>query len=144
VITSLNNLAKELARRGQTAEARRLYRQGLEALDGRPSILWVALHNNLAWLEWRAGRSPEAMEQLGAAVRLAGEALGDHHPKRGVLLKNLAVLEEGLGEKDLAEAHYREALEILESTWGKEDPRSRDCRLTLETFLQEKQEAQGG
>ncbi len=139
LITSCNNLAKELARRGETSEARRLYQQGLDASAGRASILAVALHNNLAWLEWQTGRSPEAMEQLGEAVRLAGEGLGERHPKRGMLLKNLAVLEDELGKKEAAEAHYREALEILEATWGKEDPRSQDCRLTLEVFLKEQQ-----
>ncbi|MFN9569072.1 MAG: tetratricopeptide repeat protein, partial [Cyanobacteriota bacterium] len=76
--------------------------------------------------------------ELQEAVRQAELALGERHPRRGELLKNLGVVAELLGHQDAAEQHYRQALELVSEAWGPEDPRSQECRLTLEAFLAEK------
>ncbi|MFM7549133.1 MAG: tetratricopeptide repeat protein, partial [Cyanobacteriota bacterium] len=85
------------------------------------------------------GRAEEALAELEEAVRLAGLAMGERHPRRGELLKNLGIVAEQLGHREEAEQHYRQALELVSEAWGPEDPRSQECRLTLEAFLAEQQ-----
>jgi tetratricopeptide (TPR) repeat protein len=139
VQVSRNNLARNLARQGRIPEAQALYRQALEALRDDPCEVAMALHNNLASLAMAQDRREEALTELREAVRLAVQALGEHHPRRGELLQNLAIVEELLGHRPAAETHYRLALDLMLQAWGPEDPRSEECQLTLEAFLAEHQ-----
>ncbi|MFN6354031.1 MAG: tetratricopeptide repeat protein [Cyanobacteriota bacterium] len=135
---SRNNLARTLAALGRRPEAEALYRQSLTALEEEPCEVSMAVHNNLASLAMAEGQLEEALAELQEAVRQAELALGERHPRRGELLKNLGVVAELLGHQDAAEQHYRQALELVSEAWGPEDPRSQECRLTLEAFLAEK------
>ncbi|MFM7512949.1 MAG: tetratricopeptide repeat protein, partial [Cyanobium sp.] len=137
VQVSRNNLARHLARIGRESEARALYGQALEALGEEPCEVGMAVHNNLAFLAMAADQPEEALAELREAVRLAELALGEHHPRRGQLLQNLAIVEEQRGLPCDAEAHYRLALTLLRQAWGEEDPRTRECQQTLEAFLAE-------
>ena len=130
--------------------SRRLVQQGALAsvLQGRAPELLVERGLAAGFrLSWEQLEEPERemalclgeLAQAPVPWALLGRGPGGTPSQGGVLLKNLAVHEDGLGEKEAAEAQYREALEILEASWGREDPRSRDCRLTLEVFLQEQQ-----
>jgi tetratricopeptide (TPR) repeat protein len=139
VQVSRNNLARNLARQGRFSEAKALYRRALEALRDDPCELGMAVHNNLAFLAMEQGRREEAFSELREAERLAEMALGEHHPRRGELLQHLAIVEEQLGHHRDAEAHYREALHLMDQTWGAEDPRTQECQLTLKAFLDEHQ-----
>jgi len=139
VQVSRNNLARTLAAMGRRPEAEALYRQTLEALGEEPSEVSMAVHNNLASLAMAEGRAEQALAELQEAVRQAGPAMGERHPRRGELLKNLGVVAEQLGHRDAAEQHYRQALELVSEAWGPEDPRSQECRLTLEEFLAEQE-----
>jgi tetratricopeptide (TPR) repeat protein len=139
VQVSRNNLARTLTALGRFAEAKALYQQALSSLGEEPCEVGMAVHNNLASLAMGEGRAEEAFAELEEAVRLAGLAMGERHPRRGELLKNLAVVAEQLGHREEAEQHYRQALELVSEAWGPEDPRSQDCRLTLEAFLAEQQ-----
>jgi tetratricopeptide (TPR) repeat protein len=138
VQVSRNNLARNLASRGRLSEAQALYRQALEVLRDDPCEVGMAVHNNLAVLAMNQERREDALSELQEAVRLARLALGEHHPRRGELLQNLAFVEEELDQHEKAEAHYREALGLMRQTWGAEDPRSQECQLTLEAFLKER------
>jgi len=138
VQVSRNNLARTLARLGRGAEARALYQQVLAALDQECEV-GMAAHNNLAFLAMAEGRAQEALAELEEAVRLAALAMGERHPRRGELLKNLGVVAEQLGFSDAAETHYRQALELVSEAWGPQDPRSQECLLTLEAFLAEQE-----
>jgi tetratricopeptide (TPR) repeat protein len=138
VQVSRNNLARNLASRGRLSEAQALYRQALEALRDDPCEVGMAVHNNLAVLAMNQERREDALSELQEAVRLAKLALGEHHPRRGELLQNLAFVEEQLEQHEKAEAHYREALGLMRQTWGAEDPRSQECQLTLEAYLKER------
>jgi tetratricopeptide (TPR) repeat protein len=135
---SRNNLARTLAAMGRGAEAKELYHQALQAQDDDPGEVGMAVHNNLARLAMEEGREEEALAELREAVRQAALAMGERHPRRGELLKNLAVVEERLGHPQEAEDHYRQALELVTEAWGPNDPRAEECRLTLEAFLAEK------
>ena len=137
VQVSRNNLARNLARRGRLSEAEELYQRALEALRDDPCEVGMAVHNNLASLAMAQGRLEEALSELQEAVRLAELALGEHHPRRGELLKNVAIVAEQLGNHREAETNYRLAAELVTAAWGTEDPRSQDCQLTLEAFLAE-------
>jgi tetratricopeptide (TPR) repeat protein len=137
VQVSRNNLARNLARRGRLSEAEELYQRALEALRNDPCEVGMAVHNNLASLAMAQGRLEEALTELQEAVRLAELALGEHHPRRGELLKNVAIVAEQLGNHREAETNYRLAAELVTAAWGTEDPRSQDCQLTLEAFLAE-------
>lgn len=139
VQVSRNNLARHLASLGRVAEAQALYRRALEALGEEPCEVGMAVHNNLAVIAMEQGQPDEALEELRRAVRLAEQALGEHHPRRGELLQNQAYVEEQRGLDRDAEAHYREALELMRTTWGEEDPRSQECQETLKAFLAEHQ-----
>ena len=139
VQVSRNNLARHLASLGRVAEAQALYRRALEALGEEPCEVGMAVHNNLAFIAMEQGQPDEAQAELRQAVRLAEQALGEHHPRRGELLQNLAYVEEQRGLCQDAEAHYREALELMRATWGEEDPRSQECQETLKAFLAEHQ-----
>ena len=139
VQVSRNNLARHLAHRGGLPEAEALYRRALEALQDDPCEVSMAVHNNLASLAMSQDRLEEALAELREAVRLAELALGEQHPRRGELLKNLAIVAEQLGYHREAEASYRLAAELVSAAWGPEDPRSQDCQLTLEAFLADHQ-----
>jgi tetratricopeptide (TPR) repeat protein len=135
---SRNNLARTLAGQGRLAEAEALYRTVLAALADDPCEVGMAVHNNMAFLAMAQGLLEHAFAELMEAVHLAEQSLGERHPRRGELLKNLAIVAEQLGQHQEAEAYYREALELVSAAWGPEDPRSQDCQLTLEAFLAEK------
>jgi tetratricopeptide (TPR) repeat protein len=135
VQVSRNNLARSLAAIGERQEAEALYRQTLEALGEEPSEVSMAVQNNLAFLAMAEGKPQEALARLQEAVRISALAMGERHPRRGQLLKNLAIVAEQLGLLQKAEAHYQEALMVLQEAWGADDPRSQECRLTLEAFL---------
>ena len=139
VQVSRNNLARTLAAMGRHPEAKALYRQTLEALGEEPNEVSMAVHNNLASLAMAEGRAEEALVELEEAVRLAALAMGERHSRRGELLKNLGVVAEQVGRLEEAEAHYRKALELVGEAWGPGDPRSQECRLTLEAFLAERE-----
>ncbi len=130
-----NNLARHLARQGRVAEATALYRRALEALREEPCEVAMAVHNNLAFIAMDQGRPDEALAELREAVRVAVRALGEHHPRRGELLRNLAYVEEHRGLLRDAEAHYRQAFALMRAAWGEEDPRSQESQLTLKAFL---------
>jgi tetratricopeptide (TPR) repeat protein len=136
---SRNNLARTLAALGRPAEAKALYQQALSSLGVDPCEVGMAVHNNLASLAMAEGRAEEALQELEEAVRLAGLAMGERHPRRGEMLKNLGVVAEQLGHRNAAEQNYRQALELVEEAWGPEDPRIQECRLTLEAFLGEQE-----
>ena len=136
VVASLNNLGKDLVRRGERGEALQLFEQGLLAAGARASQVTLALRNNLAWLHHLAGRPAEAMEHQRLAAFDAEAALGEDHPDRGQALMNLAVLEDQAGLDGEAESHYRQALAILEGAWGADDLRSQACS-DVETLEEE-------
>jgi tetratricopeptide (TPR) repeat protein len=138
VQVSRNNLARNLASRGRLSEAQALYRQALGVLRDDPCEVGMAVHNNLAVLAMKQERREDALSELQEAVQLAKLVLGEHHPRRGELLQNLAFVEEQLDQHEKAEAHYREALGLMRQTWGAEDPRSQECQLTLEAYLKER------
>ena len=134
---SRNNLARNLAAEGRGEEAEALYHQVLRALGEEACEVAVAAHNNLASLALGEERLEEAHAELREAVRLAAKALGESHPLRGVLLRNLGIVAEKLGRLKEAEEHYSKAVELVTAAWGTEDPRSQDCRLTWEAFRAE-------
>ncbi|MFM7634712.1 MAG: tetratricopeptide repeat protein [Cyanobacteriota bacterium] len=138
VIISRNNLGLVLAAQDRTGEAAAQYHRALADTGDRISILSLTLHNNLAGVLRREGATAEALHQLQHAASLTEQVLGPVHPDRGVLLLNLAVLEDEGARHRSAEAHYRQALTILEANWGADDPRSREAGLALETFMNER------
>ena len=97
----------------------------------------VALHNNRGALAALQGQTAVALAELEQALRLSALVLGDRHPRRGMMLFNLAVLSEREGDRPAALAHYGLALELVREAWGEEHPQSREFRLVLEAVLAE-------
>lgn len=131
-----NSLASTLASQGRWEEAADLFHQALARLGDEPCEVAMAVRNNLASLAWMEGRLGEALTELVEAVRLATLAMGTQHPKRGVLLLNLGILEEELGDEVAAERHLGEALEVMTAAWGPEDPHCRECQRVLADLLE--------
>ena len=67
-------------------------------------------------------RLDEAMVAFRRALALADRAVGPDHPKKGVLLSNLAGVEEELGHYDEAIALLNDALRIITATRGPQHP----------------------
>jgi TIR domain/Tetratricopeptide repeat len=133
------NLALALGRLGEVAEAETLYGQVLAVLDSDLCEVAVTARNNLAALAERAGQLDKAHALLAEAVELAGRALGDAHPRRGLMFMSLGILAERRGCPEEAETHYRTAAAMVTAAWGPDHPRSQDCRLTLDAFLATKE-----
>jgi tetratricopeptide (TPR) repeat protein len=134
---SRNNLGRWLVRQGQFAEAEQLYNAALAALADEPCEVAVALHNNRGALADRQGRQAEALAELEQAVKLAALVLGERHPRRAMMLYNLAVLSEREGVPTAALDHYSLALELVRDAWGEEHPQSKEIREVLEAVLAE-------
>ncbi|MFN7898769.1 MAG: tetratricopeptide repeat protein [Synechococcaceae cyanobacterium] len=142
---SRNNLAMSLRRLGRAAEAEALYRQVLAALHGdrfeettleqAPCEVSVTARHNLSFLAEDADQLERAHGLRKQAVALAAVALGEDHPRRGLMLMSLGVVAEKLGRLAEAERHFRQAVQLTATAWGPDHPRSQDCRLTLEAFL---------
>ncbi len=140
---SRNNLAMSLRKLGRATkeemlylqEAEKLYSQVLEALQGDPCEVSVMARYNLSFVAYDAGQLERAYDLREQAVALAVRALGEDHPKRGLMLMSLGVVAEKLGRREEAEAHYRRAAQLTEVAWGADHPHSQNCRLTLEAFL---------
>jgi tetratricopeptide (TPR) repeat protein len=142
---SRNNLAMCLRKLGRAAEAEALYLKVLATLHGdlgeataletAPCEVSVTARNNLSFLAEDAGELERAHGLRKEAVALAALALGEDHPRRGLMLMSLGVVAEKLGRLAEAKDHYRRAVQLTEAAWGPDHPRSQDCRLTLEAFL---------
>lgn len=137
VAISRNNLGRWLVRQGRPAEAEPLYRDALAALAQAPCEVAVAVHNNRASLALQLEQPSVALAELQEAERLAALVLGERHPRRGLLLFNLAVVTERNGDRTQAERHYRLALELVREAWGHDHPCSQEYQLVLEAFLAE-------
>jgi tetratricopeptide (TPR) repeat protein len=137
VAISRNNLGRWLVRQGRPAEAEPLYREALAGLAEAPCEVAVAVHNNRGTLAQQLEQPAVALAELQEAERLAAQVLGERHPRRGLLLFNLAVVTERNGDRAHAERHYRLALELVREAWGQEHPCSQEYQLVLEEFLAE-------
>jgi tetratricopeptide (TPR) repeat protein len=132
---SRTNLARTLRMLGHGVEAEELYEQVLAALEDEPCEVGVTARNNLSFLAEDSGQLERAHSLREEAVALAALALGEEHPRRGLMLMNLGHVAEQLGRLADADDHYRRAAQLTAAAWGPEHPLSLYAQETLETFL---------
>jgi tetratricopeptide (TPR) repeat protein len=115
-------------------EAEVLGRAALEELDraheGTAAIA-SALHESLAELRRRQGRTREGQRHVREAQELAGRCLGPDHPRMAGILAVAARLHAARSEPVEAERAARQSLVLLEASLGAEHPRMSDGQLAL-------------
>jgi tetratricopeptide (TPR) repeat protein len=115
-------------------EAEALGRTALEQLEraheGTAAIA-SALHESLAELRRRQGRSREGQRHVREAQELAGRCLGSDHPRMAGILSVAARLHAMRSEPVEAERAARQSLALLETSLGAEHPRMADGWLAL-------------
>lgn len=115
-------------------EAESLGRAALEALgrsrEGMTAVA-SALHESLAELRRRQGKTREGQRHVREAQELASRCLGTDHPRMAGILAVAARLHVARSEAVEAERTARQSLIVLEATLGAEHPRMSDGYLAL-------------
>jgi len=115
-------------------EAEALGRAALEELErtheGTAAIA-SALHESLAELRRRQGRTREGQRHVREAQELAGRCLGPEHPRMAGILAVAARLHAARSEPAEAERTARQSVVLLEASLGAEHPRMSDAQLAL-------------
>jgi RNA polymerase sigma factor (sigma-70 family) len=97
--------------RGDWRKGRRYYAQALvSSRAAGVAEVEAQILNNLALLDWKAGRLPEALEGYKVCRRM-WKKLGNRHGA-ALALMNTAIIEENMGRLTPAATHYRQALKL--------------------------------
>ena len=118
---ALSDLAYSLRGQGALEEAESMYRQALERERARPAPRASGLArtlNNLGVLLREVERQDEAEAAFREALALAGEALGEDHPRTLVKGMHLAQMLEYRGASDEAEEILLAQVEVTRARWG--------------------------
>ena len=124
-LAAQRDLARELGRSGNSAEAESLHRQSLrlaEQTHGDHSPIALRELNDLADLLRETGRPTEALPLLERLVRLQEELLGPEHEETLTCCNNLAVVYENQGRYDDAEKLQRRVCETRLRRLGEDHP----------------------
>ncbi len=144
---SLRFIAKLRLAQGKPAEAVKLLRDGLVAIEdlvGKDDARLVAHLRALAQAERAAADGKSAAATLARALTLAEKAFGPLSAASGPLLVDLADLERSLGDKKAALDHYDTAILVLWHVYGLEHRRIEEnliARAELSLELRGKDEA---
>jgi len=109
-----------LARFDEAAFFAQLAESALQRYPSEELAFTLELHRALLLTNQR--RLDEAMASYRRGLALADRAVGPDHPRKGVLLSNLAGVEEELGHHDEAISLLRNALRIITATRGPQHP----------------------
>jgi len=121
---SLQGLAQVAQERRQYAEADRLYRQAARILEpalGAESLAMADLRHNWALLDRDAGRDRDALPLLERAEAIYTKA-APLHPKRAIVLRNLADLEMSASDLEKSGALFEQALDICAKSLPPDHP----------------------
>jgi tetratricopeptide (TPR) repeat protein len=103
----------------------------LERASEGTAAIASALHESLAELRRRQGRTREAQRHVREAQELASRCLGPDHPRMAGVLAVAARLHAARSELTEAEQAARRSLALLEACLGPEHPRMADALLAL-------------
>ena len=114
-ISTLNNLAQTLQVVGRSAEAEPIYRKLIASLDPNAASNFTnlgTLHANLAAMLTQLGRRDEALVAMRMSVGFLRKIGNPAHKFLAIAVGNLGKLEHDAGNLAVAEAFYRESLEV--------------------------------
>ena len=106
-------------------------REGLERAHEGIAAIASALHESLAELRRRQGRTREGQRHVREAQELAGRCLGADHPRMAGILAVAARLHAARSEPAEAERAARQSLALFEASLGADHPRMADAWLAL-------------
>ena len=115
-------------------EAQIAYEEVLQAIDRREdgmSTIACALHESLAELRRRQGRTREAHREIQRAAALADTCLGAEHPRRAAILAIASRVHTARSEFPEAERCARKCLQLLRGLLGHDHPRLADGYVAL-------------
>lgn len=124
----LSNLGVALARQGEAARAEALHRRAVsinEALLGRDSLYTGTAYNNLANALEEQQKHDEATLHYAAAAEALRAAVGETHPRVGIVLHNHGRSRMYAGDLEGAGTLLTESQRILASTLGTDHARYR-------------------
>lgn len=108
---TMNGLGMCAWGQGNFRAARRFYEQTLEfSKRGKEKELGIEASNNLALLDWKAGKLKASLTRLREAMR-GWKSIGNPYGQAATLA-NIAIIEELLGRFPQAERDYKGALEM--------------------------------
>lgn len=112
---------------GRSHDALELYQRALvlslEASGDDGALAVAEAHEGLGRQYLRTGDYEQAAAELGEALDLKRNLLGEDHPRFAQTLSALGVLAAESGRRDEAAVYYRESLSVLESVYGEDHPK---------------------
>lgn len=136
----LSYLADVLERKGDTAEAKKTYKQAVKLFrddDFKYAPERPMAYCRLADIYRKDGQFQESAELYEKSIPLWKEFDGAQQ-NSALALFHLAQDASQLGRFDLAETSYRKAIENMQQIWGKENPKSLEVLLDYEMFLEQR------
>ena len=119
---TVGNFAESLRQQGKMAEAEVQYQEALAVVGDTDGAQRATLLNNMAAMYVAQGRTADAAQSFESAIQMWERHLGKHHPTLAKGYNNLADALARLGKYQDAETGYRRALEIVETSFGAQDP----------------------
>lgn len=119
----LQNRAALASAMGEYAQAEDHFERAAQILGKAPAepLKMATLYSNWSMLRHRMGDSAAALRLMNEALETFNKALPRNQPQRAMMLQNLAVVMDSLGETDRAEDALREALAITKDRLGEGD-----------------------
>lgn len=112
----INNIGLTVLSEGKLSEAEQLFRQSLEMQRGIKDTRHLAITlNNLGLAMREQGHLEEAAQIYTQAVQAWESDAIHNRPDLAVGFHNLAMVESALGQTSQAEAHFKQALEMVEA-----------------------------
>lgn len=118
-IAALYLLAQTLHVSGRAAEAEPIFRRLIETVDPADLQTLAPLHGSRAAALSQLGRPDEALTDMRRSLEILRQISKDH-AFLGQAINNLGFLEQSAGNLAAAEALYRESLDHIERTTGRE------------------------
>jgi len=122
------NLANNLSGQGEYAKALALYQRAAKAVASLPSAgpkstRYADVLENEATTLSKMGRHAEAVDIMKTVERVRVARFGINHPITATTMRAIGRVELRAGHRDKALARFQQAVKILETTGGKNNPR---------------------
>lgn len=128
VAIAANNLAEVYQKQGKDVEAEKMFEQSIkiyERSDNQPGVLDVL--NNLAMFYKKQGRLSEARHIIEMALSLEKQESDPSVVDRAMTLNALGAVDKAMYEYELADKHYKEAIELLDKAKQNEETAAALC-----------------
>ena len=114
LLNSMANLQKKLDRYDEALQSYAKIRDLISKRNAESdSMILSALLNNMASIYYHQEKYAKALECMEESKEIKSRELGTNHPGLAMILNNIALIEEDMGNHEQAKQSYQEALNIL-------------------------------